>query len=99
MLETVVSNNDIDGLKAFLKRFDWKPPRPRVVPPQPDYANAWCGLCGQWFLSCDGEPPLDEKGAEFFHLPVGCWVCFWCVDSLNDDPGDPTPKLFQRGRA
>jgi hypothetical protein len=92
VLEGIVSNNnDIDELNAFLNGFDWKPPRPRVVPPQPDYANAWCGLCGHWFYA--------EKGAEFFHLPAGCWVCFWCFDSLNDDPFDPTPKLFQYGRA
>jgi hypothetical protein len=94
----VSNNNDIDELKAFLNGFDWKPSRPRVAPPQPDYANAWCGLCGHWFYG-ENDPPLDAKRAEFFGLPVGSYVCFWCFDSLNDDSADPTPKFFQRGVA
>jgi hypothetical protein len=99
MLEAVVSkNNGIDELNAVLSGFDWNPPRPRFVPTQPDYANAWCGLCGHWFY-VENELPLEEKGSEFFGLPVGGWVCFWCFDSYCDDPSDPTPSRYQSGRA
>jgi hypothetical protein len=90
--DTVTNNDSSDG-------FERAPPRLRVVPPRPAYANAWCALCGHWFLTCDGGPPLDEKGAKFFQLPVGSYVCFWCFDSYNDDPADPAPKLYQHGRA
>jgi hypothetical protein len=56
-----------------------------------------CCLCGRQFSERDPQP-IGDQGAEFFNKPADSYVCFWCVQTLNDEPGDPTPPRFQEGR-
>ena len=56
-----------------------------------------CCLCGHQFTERDPQP-IGEDGAEFFNKPAASFVCFWCVESINDDPQDPVPSRFREGR-
>ena len=50
-----------------------------------------CYLCKGKMMGRDKVEIIDHEGVDFFGIPVGGYICWWCIMNFNRGEGHPPP--------